>query len=245
MRTTSGFLLAATVAEDDASATARGGLVRSLAEHVAPEAEALANRPADERRAIIRRHASTLRGPARADAPSVPRARALLAPEMPRDVGRVWLAAAPKPRRGYVAPAALRDVLRRVTREARPADPQLAHRERGAGRDLIARHLRDTSEQERAAVLDSLGAEEAGAVLALESLLGAESADLDASAIAAIVRATRSRPAIAPDDRTRAAGAMALGWLGGDGDDGGDALSRPFWRAGRELRELMEAGCRA
>jgi len=245
MRSTGGFLLAATVADDDAAATARAGLAGAWADRVAPEAQALAARPPEERRTAIRGHAASLRRPPRGDSPLPPRARGLLAAEMPKDVGRIWLAAAPRPRRGWSAPAALREVLRRSTHEARPADPDLADRERGAGRELVARHLREADEAERNAVLDALGAEEAAAVLALDRLLDAEDAGVPAEVARAVVHAVRARRGLPEQEHTRAAGAMALGWRAtAEAGADGDVFSRRFWRAGAELRALWEAGCR-
>lgn len=241
-RAVEGFLLAATVAEDDSVESARHGLAARPAAQVSGAAERLRAMDGSARRSEVRRIAAILREPPAADAQVPPRARALLAREMPRDIGRLWLAAAPPPRRGFVAAPALRDVLRRAARCSRPHDEATAARERGAGREVLARALRGRADEDRVRVLASLEPDEAGAVLALEPLVDASapagSSPVDGDAVMIWLADTTRRG----DAKTRVVGAMLLGW---SGDPDGDGRSAGWRRAGAEVRELVEAGCPA
>lgn len=237
-RTVEGFLLAATVAEVPAEEVARASVAGPAAQRIAQAAARLRDLDAGRRRRELARIAAVLREPPPADVPMPLRARAILAREMPRDVGRVWMGAAPAPRRGFVAGPALRDVLRRAARNTRPEDPETAARERGVGREVLARSLRGLDDHARAAALEPLGPDEAAAVLSLEPLLE-DDAGRDRAHEATLLRAaTRTSSGT---DRTRALGAMALGFRG---EAGGDRQSLAWRRAGREIAEVWEAGCR-
>lgn len=123
-----GMLLAATVAGDRDGAAAGPGLAPGLARRLAERLGALAAKPTDARREEVRRIAGELR----AVAPSAelpPAARAILAPGLPRELGRRWAANAPPVRRGYRVHPALRATLRRL---AGPSDPSARAKELAA-----------------------------------------------------------------------------------------------------------------
>jgi hypothetical protein len=103
-----GFLLAATVRDDRAPPIDR--VIGPTANTIAALANELRTAERHLRRARILAIADRLR-PAVVDPPDHPRVRALLATEVPRDVGRAWLAAAP-PRRGFSPPEGLQQALK-------------------------------------------------------------------------------------------------------------------------------------
>ena len=223
-----GYLLAASIA-DDASNEAAAGLCDALRKEALSASARLAELPHDVRRSELRRIATQLREPPRADTELPPRALALLARDVPKDVGRIWLAAAPAPRRGFVASGALREVLRRASRRPRAdASPEREAKERGAGREVLARAWKSAGEAERAALLEGLGADEASAVLALAPLVEA-TGTADARVEAALIRATAAAPGTS---RTRVLGAMLAGATAEPGED-------HHRRAGREIAELI------
>ena len=227
-----GYLLAASIA-DDAANEAAAGLFDTLRREMLTAAARLAELSHDVRRSEVRRIASQLREPPRADAALPARARALLARDVPKDVGRIWLAAAPAPRRGFVASAALREVLRRASRAApRTSDSERDAKERGAGREVLARAWKSADESSRAALLDGLDAGEASAVLALAPLVEAHGA-VDSAIEAALVRSAMASPGTT---RTPVLGAMLAGATGEPGDD-------HEHRAGREIAELESVSC--
>ncbi len=233
--TVDGFLLASTVADVDAADVARAGATQPVSARIRERAAALQAVDPSERRTRLRQIAAMLREPTSADAQMPARARALLAREMPRDVGRIWLLTAGPVRRGFGAGPGLRDVVRRTARQARPDDAGTAAHERGVGREILARALRGRAEDERARLLGKLGPDEAAAVLALEPLLADDGTE-------PIVVLLGAATALRGADRTRVAGAVALGFRG---DGGGAGPSVAWRRAGREIAELVGAGCHA
>ncbi|MEZ4339422.1 MAG: hypothetical protein R3B82_22595 [Sandaracinaceae bacterium] len=112
-----GMLLAATAADDPSGERAAPGLAPGLAAAFAARAAELSARTSEARRDEIRR----LAGELRAIAPSAelpPAARAILAPALPRELGRRWAASAAPVRRGFRVHPALRATLRRFATPA-------------------------------------------------------------------------------------------------------------------------------
>lgn len=127
-----GMMLAATALDDRDGSAARAGLSEPLAAALGARLESLGARDETQRRREVRRLAGTLRRvPEDADLPA--RAAALLAADVPREVGRRWAASAPKVRRGFAPQAALKTTLRRL---AASADPRAADAERAAAAHL-------------------------------------------------------------------------------------------------------------
>lgn len=238
-RASDGFALAATVLEDAGADRARAALAPETAEVWLETARRLEARDHGARRAEVRRLVGAVRVAPDASADLPPRALGLLAAEVPREVGARWMTGAPPPRRGFVASPALRDALRRLAIAAPAGDPDAARRERGAGRELLARAADAVAPEVFHRWMDAIGPEEAGAVMALRAHV-APAAPSDASWIVPLIAAAmRASHGIDP---TRAIGAMRAGW---NGEAGGDARSRALVRAGAELRELWEVGCLA
>jgi len=212
-----GTLLAATVAGDGQLARAEAGLSRSVADSVGDDARELAG--ADDKRAALRELARITKPAPRAEALKSPRARALAAAQVPTPLGEAWLAEAPTVRRGY-RPS--RGIVAAVARARGADEPSTAARDRGEGRELLAR----ATDEDRRRLLDGTSAEEAAAVLALAAHPGRApappSALLDAAAIAL------------GDRRVEALGALVRGARRADARHDRD----PIARAGRELTEL-------
>lgn len=121
-----GYLLAAAISEETEPASAAGlhDPPRRAILRAASELRAL---DPDTRRNALRRIAALLREPPPDDAALPPRARAIVARDVSREVGRAWIASAPAPRRGFVASAALREVVRRTA--CSPTASERARRE--------------------------------------------------------------------------------------------------------------------
>jgi hypothetical protein len=108
-----GFALAAAAHDDRAGERALPGLARDVVSEAVAYARGLAQLDRVERRRWVRdllgsRPALDLRSAGTRPA----RALALLASEVPRELGRSWLAAAPAPRAGYVPDPRLLALLR-------------------------------------------------------------------------------------------------------------------------------------
>lgn len=227
-----GFVLAATVAEDRGATAAIDALADALRTPVKSRADAIAALDGAARAKELRRIAASLRPIPRPDGGEAlpPRARAILAVDVPKDLGAHWIAGAPPPRRGFAASPALRGVLARIASQPSRQEAETAARERGLGRMLLARIGSELDEDARAGLYESLGAEEAAAVLALRAHVEHEAWDAPTIArVRAFVAVSRPGP-----ERTRAIGAMELG---AQGDLAGDARSHAWRRAGAEIRE--------
>lgn len=130
-----GLTLAATVAADRSGALATPGLAAPLAEGLASRLRDLGVLDSAGRRAEVRRLAGALVDvPEDADLP--PRAKAILAKDVPRAAGRRWAESAPPVRRGYRVPQGLKATLRRL---AAPGDPGAETAEREAAADADPR----------------------------------------------------------------------------------------------------------
>ncbi len=121
--TQQGFALAATMADDRGASLAARGLAPSVVGRVTRVAEALEVMDARSRRREVARMAALLAPPAPEQAVLPPRAQALLASQVPKEIGRRWLAAAPAPRPGYAPEPGLRTLIAHFAR--------LAHAEQG------------------------------------------------------------------------------------------------------------------
>ena len=154
-----GMVLAATIQDDAGGERALPGLADGLARALRERTEALAESDSTTRRSAIRDITGRLRAVAQsAQLPT--RARAILAPEMPRAIGRKWASQAPPVRRGFRVAPALRATLRRL---ATPTDPA-AHAEELSFAEHADRRLRPWAErlaqeenQDPARVLGALG----------------------------------------------------------------------------------------
>lgn len=122
-----GMALAATAQGDRDGAGARGGLAPSLAEPFEARMRSLAALDRTQRRREVKRLAEQRRAVAE-DADLPPRARALLAADVPKEVGRAWLAASPV-RPGFRVTPGLKATLRRL---AAPAEPDAVADEEAA-----------------------------------------------------------------------------------------------------------------
>jgi len=226
-----GVLLAAQVAGDRGAAAAAQALAPSLGARVMLAATALdalsAPSPAEALRAI----AAQLRAvsPERASR-LAPRARALLAADVPRALGAVWQREAPAVRRGFAASVGVRAVVRAAAADGwRSANLELAARELGRGRALLARATAALDADAASALVESLDAAEAAAVLALRALLGVSEGPADTMAASLLDAAQRA----APEQLVRALGAMALA-VEGDGASG-DVRSHVWRRIALEI----------
>jgi hypothetical protein len=106
-----GFALAAAAHDDRAAERAFPGLARDVADEAVAHARQLAKQDRAARRRWLRTVLSA-RPVLAPDDSAPPRALALLANDVPRDVGRRWLAVAPAPRAGYVPDPRLLALLR-------------------------------------------------------------------------------------------------------------------------------------
>lgn len=226
------MLLAAQLAGDRCAVVARSALAGAVGERLGVRAEALEALAPQVRAEALRATAAELRGvsPERV-ARFAPRARALLAAEVPRSIGSVWQRDAPPVRRGFAASAGVRAAVRAVASEVPlAADLELAARELGRGRALLARATAALEADVANALIETLDAAEAGAVLALRELLGASDGAADVLADALLDAARRT---VQPRELVRALGAMALA-IEGDGSPG-DARSHDWRRVAREV----------
>jgi|GEM_PF-6722918 len=226
-----GVLLAAQVAGDRGAAAAAHGLTPSLSARLVVAAAALDALSAPNRAEALRATAAQLRAvsPERASR-LAPRARALLAADVPRALGAVWQREAPAVRRGFAASAGVRAAVRAAAADVwRSADLELAARELGRGRALLARATEGLDADAASALVESLDAAEAAAVLALRALLGVSEGPADTIAAALLDAAQRA----APEQLVRALGAMALA-VEGDGASG-DVRSHAWRRIALEI----------
>lgn len=231
-RLEAGLLLAAQLAGDRGAALALPALASVLGARVCAQADALDALAPQGRADRLRATAAQLRAvsPDRA-ARLPPRARALLAADVPRALGSEWQRNAPEVRRGFSAGAGVRAAIRAAASDQPSGiDAELAGRELGRGRALLARAAARLDAGEAAALIDALGAAEAGAVLALSELLDASEGAADALADSLLDAARRTS---LPRELVRALGAMALAL---DGDvSAGDARSHAWRRVAREI----------
>jgi len=226
-----GLLLAAQVAGDRGAAAAAQALTPGLSARVIVAAAALDALSAPSLAEALRAIAAQLRAvsPERASR-LAPRARSLLAADVPRSLGAAWLREAPAVRRGFAASVGVRAVVRAAAADAwRSADLELAARELGRGRALLARATEGLDADAATALVESLDAAEAAAVLALRALLGVSEGPADTMAAALLDAAQRA----APEQLVRALGAMALA-VEGDGASG-DVRSYAWRRIALEV----------
>ncbi len=179
-----------------------------------------------DKRALLAELAASMEPTIDTDARSVPRARALLAPRVPRPVGEAWLADAPPVRRGFRPRPGLVRSVAHASRGRERDEPEEAGSDLGRGRILLAAALRAASEEERQTLLAGIGAGEAASLLAL-------SAHDDATPPPAPAVLSAARLAQG-DLRVAALGRVARGRRSGERE----AIVDPMVRAGRELVEL-------
>jgi hypothetical protein len=115
-----GFALAASAHDDRGAERALPGLAPDVAEQATVRARELSGLDRGARQRWLR--AALAQKPAISTQPGdrPARALALLAAEVPREVGRAWLAAAPPPRPGYVPDPRLLAWLRVLCADASP-----------------------------------------------------------------------------------------------------------------------------
>jgi hypothetical protein len=167
-----GFLLAAELAGDRGAVRALAGLAAPRAAGLAALAAEFDALPREARTRNWREAAAELRRVSVEGGSRLPpRARALLAAEVPREVGARWLREAPVLRRGFVADEGLRAVVRAASVAAEgSADVTLAAAARGRGRRWLAAALRGSFAAAARDFVAGLDVDEAGAVLALARL---------------------------------------------------------------------------
>lgn len=181
------------------------------------------------RRAELERLAASVRVVVHTGTELPPRARAIVAAEVDRATAQRWAAAAPAPRRRWLAGAALRATVRRIAARSPTDDPDAVGSETGAGRALCAR-IEPPVEVTLGA---ELGAQEAAAVAAMRALGTATArSPLDDRLLGV------ARSIAAPQTLARTVGALALG---ASGQRGGDTWSVRLRDTGREIAELDEA----
>lgn len=238
-RVSRGFALAAVIADDKGAAQALCGLTDGARSTVAGVLEHMATLQGAERRRELRSMAEELRPlPPGRDLIARPRVRALLAPDVERDVGVRWLSEAPAVRRDYRSPPGLRASVRRAAASAASAAhaSSEADTERGLGRLMLAQLAPHLDAAVLTAVLKDLGAEEAGAVVALRQLLAPSRWDAGVVGQAHALLDVALQVAAGPE-LTRVLGAMKLG-----ADADGSEISLGQWR--RTGEELGEVGLR-
>ena len=123
-----GLVLAAIVADQPSSGVASGGLAPGLERALRARLDALAGLGREERREEVTRLAASVR-PIDARAALLPRAGAILASDVPKELGRKWVAHAPPVRRGFRVSAPLKATLRRL---AVPSNRRVERNEREA-----------------------------------------------------------------------------------------------------------------
>lgn len=159
-----GLVLAAFTTDDSDGASVRGGLAPGLARALEERLQALAGLERAERRAQVGTLADRLR-PVRGNASLPARAAAILATEVPLELGRAWAAGAPKVRRGFRVSPPLKATLRRL---ALPSSPGAQSAERAAAAtddERLARwapHLDADIERVRGALVLGARGDEAG-----------------------------------------------------------------------------------
>lgn len=187
-----GMALASTAQGDRDGGAALSGLARPLAEPFDARMRSLAALDRTQRRREVKRVAASRRQVPE-DAALPPRARALLAADVDKQVGRRWLAESPV-RPGFRVTASLKATLRRL---AASPEPDAALTERGAAARLQTHP-------------------HAGAL-------------------------RRFALALVAHDTTQIDRAVGALLLGSERHLGGDAISRPWRRIGRELATAWEA----
>ena len=126
-----GMVLAAALAGDADGARAADGLAPELAARLVRRSRAFLERKRESRTAALLERGSEMRAAASPSAAEPRRVLAVLAGDVERTRGDVWLAAVPGHRTGWSAPADLRALLVRRTRHdaAERADRQVAELE--------------------------------------------------------------------------------------------------------------------
>lgn len=130
-----GMVLAATAADDRAGAAGVVGLSSALGTALEAAMTEMAALDRSARRARVHRLTAALRA-VPTDASPPPAVRALLAVDMPPEIGRAWAASAAPVRRGFRLGAALRATLRRL---AAPTTEGAEAAERAAAAELTER----------------------------------------------------------------------------------------------------------
>ena len=223
-----GFALAGALVRDSDLTAAEPGAPK---EEIARARQCLtggAQARATKMRAIARRlQPETLS----AEVPLSTRAKVLVAEFAARELGSTWLARAKATRRGYTAPPSLRRLLAREAARLQQADPAAEGQERAAGRDLLVRAERELDPADHARWLAELGAEEAGAIMALAPLVHADAGIAPVERVCLTIASNMAKGKA----RVRILGAMLLG---ARGVVGGDPVSAAWRRAGAEIAEI-------
>jgi hypothetical protein len=217
-----GALLAALVAGDSRL---------QAVEHTLPEREAITAlgarlSPDGDKGVLLTQLAASMEPAVDEGAVESPRARALLAPRVAREVGERWLAEAPRVRRGFRPSRAL---VRSVAHACGQSDARADDgADLGAGRMLLAAALRGAGEERRGELLAGISAGEAASLLALS----AHDDETLPPSPALLAAATLAHG----DARVEALGRVGRGAAGA-----GERAALPMVRAGRELAELALA----
>jgi hypothetical protein len=113
-RQVQGFTLAATVHHDPRARQAVAGLAPVIVDDITAPADELTVCSAAKRRERVRSITAQLPPALGEQAVLEPRAQALLAPSVPKRIGRNWLKNAPSPRPGFRPEPGLLALLRRI-----------------------------------------------------------------------------------------------------------------------------------
>lgn len=113
-RRAEGFALAATAHADSGARAATPGLSRAILREATATARSVSQLDRPARRRWLRTLLDQPRTPHPVQDGRAPRALALLAASVERNLGRAWLAGAPLPRPGYAPDPRLLSVLRRL-----------------------------------------------------------------------------------------------------------------------------------
>ncbi len=128
-----GFSLAAVLAGDPSAEGALGALTPTLKVRLEERLAVLGKAMATDKARAVKRLALEARGTSVEGAHEPRRILAMLATEVPKERGMVWLAAVPKHRAGWSAPADLKDLLVRL---AGPSDAEREAKERAELSDV-------------------------------------------------------------------------------------------------------------
>jgi hypothetical protein len=128
-----GFSLAAVLAGDPSAEGALGALTPTLKVRVEERLAVLGKAMAVDKARALRHLALEAQGQSIEGAHEPRRILAMLATEVPKERGMVWLAAVPKHRAGWSAPADLKDLL---MRRAGPSDAEREAKERAELSDV-------------------------------------------------------------------------------------------------------------
>lgn len=216
-----GLALAATLKSDRNAISVRSALSRELCQRLEQHVATLRALSSSERERKLASVIASLKPSVPESPPLPPRALAMLATEVHRSLGALWMASAPLPRRGFRTSVELRASLRRIATSGACTSPELDSRDQAEGRAI----LWDVLDHLPAAIRDTL-------IDTLEPA-PAETTDRSNHHLArdiAFVRALlRTSP---PGDLCRVVGAVARG-ARGEGSD--------FWaRTGREMAAIWE-----